>query len=353
MIRHLLAGVLVIAAASGAWCAQDWRISNWRVDGRLDVQGMYMDDPEMSTTRGRLMAAELETTATISNAQRDILDLAIQWPYATDMNGVDGRGKEMHFANVYALYKFGLGKPSLRFGQFVVPFGNLTYYETHTRPLQSLFPQSLGIRIDRGLSLEGYKGEYDYWLALMGGNGARSDNNDSPIVVGRLARRFDLPKGVLTAGASVLYGADMPRFSTLVDPVMGHGAEPDTGGHMPALEITDKLRIALDAEYSAGPDLWRAELVVGPDADGGTNGQFVQWNRMLNERQELTVQAARWEQPGGDRLRLGGSVGHMLDDRSTARLSVERSLGRTIAERRNETMISLQLLREFPDLFGK
>ena len=330
-----------------------WHISNWAVDGRLDYRLMNMQEPGMSTTKGELMAAELETTATIANKTRDVLDLGLQWPNATQMEGIDGRGKEMHFFNAYGIYKFGLGKPNLRFGQFVVPFGNLPYYETHTRPLQTLYQESLGVRIDRGASLEGMAGNYDYWIAAMNGNGARGDNNNSPIVTGRVARRFDLPTGTLNVGASALHGSDMPRFSTLVDPLMDNEAMVGDMSMTPALDFTDKTRVALDAEYSAGQNLWRAELVAGRDSDGSVNGQFIQWNRALDEKHEISLQASRWEQPGGNRVRLGIAGERKLDQYTTVRLYAERALGHAEMEDRNRTLIGVQFLREFPSLFSK
>jgi hypothetical protein len=330
-----------------------WRVSNWKVDGRLDYRLMNMNEPGMSTTRGELMAAELETIATISNKERDVLDLGLQWPNATQMEGIDDRGKEMHFFNAYGIYKFGLDKPNLRFGQFVVPFGNLQNYETHTRPLQTLYPESLGVRIDRGVSLEGMVGEYDYWAALMNGNGARGDNNDSPMVVGRAARRFDLSAGTLSVGASVLHGSDMPRFSTLVDPLMDDAMMLDGMIMDPPLDFTDKSRVSIDAEYIAGANLWRAELVAGRDSDGAVNGQFLQLNHALDEKNEIALQATRWEQPGGTRTRLAVGGERKLDQYTTIRLYAERALGHTPMEDRNRTLIGVQFLREFPGLFGK
>ncbi|MDD3926429.1 MAG: hypothetical protein PHT33_07210 [bacterium] len=332
-----------------------WHISDSNTSGRLDYQLMNMAatgaDP-MYETAGKLMAAEVETTATINNGERDVLDLALQWPYVTQMKGVDGRGKEMHFGNAYGIYKMGLGKPNIRFGQFVVPFGNLAYYETHTRPLQTLYPQSLGVRIDRGVSVEGFKGDYDYWMAAMGGNGVRNDNNGKPIAAGRIARRFDLANGgILTAGVSGLYGKDMPRFSTLVDPVMEEAIMDMPLDH--SLTFTDKTRLGLDMEYSAGRDTWRAEVIGGRDSDGSVNGQFLQWNRALNEKNEITTQLARWEQPGGSRLRLGAAYGRKINDDTTIRIAAERSLGRIPGEDRNGTTVMLQFTREFSSLFGK
>ncbi len=333
-----------------------WHVTNWKGNGRLDLQALDMREPDMSSLPGQVMAADIEQTATVTNGERDVLDLALQWPYYTQMDGVAGRGKEMHFGNAYGVYKFGLGKPNLRFGQFVVPFGNLTYYETHTRPLQSLYAQSLGIRIDRGVSLEGFKGNYDYWLALVGGNGPRHDNNHSPVLIGKLQRRYDLPSGILTTGASVLYGSKLPRFSPVVDPVMDDTEGPTMmmdGMELPVLDFVNKFRLGLDGEYSAGPTLYRAELVGGRDSDGSVNGQFLQWNLALDETREVSAQVARWDQPTGTRTRLGASFSKKLDTLTTLRLSAEQSHGRTPMENRNETMISLQYLREFPSLFGE
>jgi len=347
--------VLVEADAEVQPGSKGWHISDRNTSGRIDYQGMYMKavgvDP-MEETTGRLMAAELETTATINDGERDVLDMAVQWPYVTQMNGIDGRGRQMHFGNAYAIYKMGLGKPNIRFGQFVAPFGNLPYYETHTRPLQSLYPQSLGIRIDRGVSVEGFRGDYDYWIAVMGGNGARKDNNGNPMLLGRIGRRFDLNNGgTLTAGVSGLYGTDMPRFSTLIDPVMEEAMMGHPVHH--SLAFTDKARIAVDAEYAKGRDTWRTEIIGGRDSDGRVNGQFFQWNRAVNEKSEITAQLARWEQPTGSRTRFGLGYGYVLDGSTTVRAATERSLGRVPGEGRNSTIFTLQLAREFGSIFNK
>lgn len=100
----------------------------------------------------------------------------------------------------------------------------------------------------------------------------------------------------------------MPRFSTLVDPVMEEALMDMPLSY--SLSFTDKLRIGMDAEYAIGQDTWRAELIGGRDSDGKVNGQFLQWNRDLNEKNEVTTQVARWEQPTGNRLMIGASYGY-------------------------------------------
>jgi hypothetical protein len=302
----------------------------------------------MENTLGKLMSLELESTATLNNGQRDILELAVQLPYYTQMKGVDDRGKPMHFFNAYGILKLGLGKPNIRFGQFVVPFGNLPYYETHTLPLQSLFPQSLGVRIQRGVSVEGFLSHFDYWVAVMGDDHAREG-------MVRIARRFDLSKGTLTAGFSALYGKDMPRFSTLLDPIMGSKLAGMPLSH--SVNLTDKKRLALDAEYSMGKELFRGELILGRDSENRVNGQFLQWSHALSDKDELMVQMARWDQPAGDRVRFGGWYGRKLGKYFTARLWAERSLGKEPGKKRvtygNETTVGLQCIMEIPRLLGR
>ncbi|HSV75159.1 MAG TPA: hypothetical protein VLH79_15480 [Chthonomonadales bacterium] len=328
------------------------RLSQWTVNGRIDWHLMRTDASgphAMEKTRGKLMGAEIETFATLSDGVRDVLNIGLQWPYATDMAGADGRGRQMHFGNAFLVAKLGLGRPNIRVGQFVVPFGNLPVYETHTRPLQTLYAHSLGVRIDRGVSIEGMAGAYDYWLAVMGGNGARGDNDGRPMFVARAARRFELPGGGrLTAGVSGLRGDSMPRFVTGVDPTMAHG-----GMHMPLhhiLDFTDKARWALDGEFELMQDTWRAELVAGRDTDGEVDGQFLQWNRALAGGAELTAQVARWSQPGGVRLAMGASLGREIEPNTTVRVAVTTARGRMHGATRRETTLVLQIARDFPRL---
>jgi hypothetical protein len=328
---------------------QGWHFSTWNIGGRADYQVMYMKQAlsgmeGMENTRGRMMSLELEGTATLGNGNRDLFDFAVQWPYYTQMEGVDGRGRSMHFFNAYGVFKFGLGKPNLRFGQFVLPFGNLPYYETHTRPLQSLFPESLGVRIQRGISLEGFLGKCDYWLAAMGDDDAREG-------MARVGRRFDLPRGTLVAGVSALYGRNMPRFSSLLNPLMDEAIMEMPVEH--SVSFTDKLRFGLDGELSMGRELFRAELAGGRDSDGATDGQYFQWSHSFTEKDELAGQIARWSQPTGTRFRYGGWYGRKLGRFLTARLWFERSHGDEPESAARETAAGVQLLLEVQRLFGR
>jgi len=65
------------------------------------------------------------------------------------------RGRGMHFGNLYAIRKWRLGAPTLKFGQFVVPFSNLTTYDVHKPDHPVALPLQLGVRIDGEAEVEG------------------------------------------------------------------------------------------------------------------------------------------------------------------------------------------------------
>jgi len=85
-----------------------------------------------------------------------------------------GRARQMHFSNAYALVNLGIGRPKVKLCQYVVPFGTLAEYDTHGIVLQTPYARTLGIRLDRGIAVEGSSSGYDYWLSLSGGDGRGS-----------------------------------------------------------------------------------------------------------------------------------------------------------------------------------
>jgi hypothetical protein len=167
-----------------------------------------------------------------------------------------------------------------------------------------------------------------------------------------MARRFDLSSGILSGGISALYGRHLPRFSSLLDPLMDEAFKDMPLSY--SVILTNKVRIGFDAEYTRQKDLLRGELVVGSDSDGPVNGQFFQWNHNLSEKDEVTAQVARWDQPSGTRVRVGGWYGHKFGRYTTIRMWSERSHGRIAADiSGNETAGGLQCLIEIQRLIGR
>lgn len=295
---------------------------------RLDLRPMAGSGPEKLD----VMAAEAEVTGTAG----EHVEYAVQLPFYTAMKG---RGKEMHFGNLYAVFRRKLGEPTLKVGQFVVPFGNLPYYETHTRPVQTLYRYSLGIRLDPGVEVEGFLNQdTEFQLAVTTGNGPfRKDNNANKVITARANRTFELGDNELRLGVSLLRGK-LPVFSLMSDPVMENGR---------VLEFSDKNRVALDAEYYWGPYLVRAEVVGGDDNGRGAYGHWVQFNYPLSYKTSIDVGTERWSQFSGGLTGYWAGIEHKLTDKRILRLAVQNTRTREGGMPMKMTMITGQLLLEF------
>ncbi|MBI3944479.1 MAG: hypothetical protein HY321_01020 [Armatimonadetes bacterium] len=318
------------AEAAAAEAGEDGggRGKSYAIRYRLDVRPMAGSDP----AKLEVMAAEAEVTGEAG----EHVEYAIQIPAYTAMKG---RGKEMHFGNLYAIFRRNLGEPTLKVGQFVIPFGNLVNYETHTRPVQTLYRYSLGVRIDPGAELEGFLNkDTEFQLAVTTGNGSfRKDNNANKVVTARVSRTFELGDNELRLGVSALRGK-LPVFSLMSDPVMGSGE---------VLEFSMKNRVGLDAEYYRGPYLVRAELVGGDDNGRGAYGHWVQLSVPLSYKTSIDVGTERWKQFSG---KLSGNwigIEHKLTDNRILRLALQSADASEGAHPMSMTMITGQLLVEF------
>lgn len=301
----------------------------YQIRYRLDTRAMGSSE---GPTTLDVMAAEAEITGEIGQH----LEYAVQIPLYTSM---EGRGRDMHFGNLYAIYRRKLGEPTVKLGQFVIPFGNLPDYETHTRPVQTLYRYSVGVRIDPGVEVEGFLGrETTFQVALTTGNGAfRSDNNGNKVLTARLSRTLTVGADELRLGLSALAGV-LPVFSLMSDPVMGTAQ---------VLEFSHKQRVALDAEYSRGPLLLRAEVVAGDDDGRGAYGHWLQVSYPLSYQTSLEAGTERWSQFSGALTGYWAGVEHKLNDRQTLRLVLQQSRAREGGMRMDETMVTAQLLVEF------
>jgi hypothetical protein len=327
----MLAALLLIgtagAALSGESDPSGMSDRSEQPESRLQYQTRYRLDSRFmgnsESSSADIMAAEAE----ISGSYGSKLDFGLQIPLATAM---EGRGRDMHFGNAYVLLKGKLRQPTLRAGQFVIPFGNLADYETHTKTFQSLYPNSLGIRIDQGVEAEGYLGEAEYQLAVTNGNGPyRSDIDGNKVVTARVSRRFEMGDDDLKVGVSALKGR-LPVFSLMDDPLMdGNDARLvniDTGeavGQNDRSGLADKTRFGVDLEYYRGIDLIRAELVTGSDNGRSVNGQWVQVEHPLSYKTSIIGLLQRWEQSTGSFTGWGIGVEHKVRDNRIWRVSYE------------------------------
>lgn len=229
------------------------------------------------------------------------------------------RGRGMHFGNLYAVRKWRLGAPTLKIGQFVVPYGNLSTFDVHNRIIQSLSRYSLGVRIDPGIEAEGYvlgDGNSEWQLAVTSGSGPyRLDRHGAPLVTGRISHKFEQAGNTLQLGLSAAAGT-LPVFSVTGDPVSAAGAR--------VLGWADKRRMALDAEVEHGVDLFHLEGDLGTDGGRSARGLWLGWTRPLGANDALETAAETWQQPEGRGRLLGTWLGveHRLDGARTLRIAL-------------------------------
>lgn len=266
-------------------------------------------------------------------------EFAGQVPFASQFAT---RGRGMHFGNLYALRKWRLGQPTLKFGQFVVPFSNLTTYDVHNRIIQSLYRYSLGVRIDGGAEVEGYlPGSSEWQLAVTTGTGPyRQQHVDTPLVTGRVSHKFEQGGNAIKLGLSAAAGL-LPVFTVTREPVSSEGAR--------VLQYAQKRRLALDAEAERGVDLFRLEGAIGTDGGKAARGMWLGWSRPLNAKSAVEAAVETWHQPERDGGLWGAWLGaeHRLDGARTARVALRWCRAREDGQRRSELSLLGQYVRQF------
>lgn len=309
MIAAFAALTVTMTVLAGAPSAAALEITAMQVQPRLDLRatrGGHMGD-----SLG-IKQAEINLVAWISHDGSELVNLNLQHNFETPMTG---RAEKMHFSNLYAVFNLGVGEPAVKVGQFVVPFGTLAEFDTHEVPLQTPYARTLGIRIDRGIALEGRDGEWDWSTSLTTGDG-RERHDGGWAGIARVARDYEMGHDIVRVGVSGLVGRNMPVFPTNpMDIPMGLDDE---------VEHVDKWRVALDLDWLRGIDNIRAEFVFGGDDGEFVDGQWLYYEHPFSYDSEIVFQGDRWNQPDGTSYGVGVQYHHRLDDWSGIRVAAER-----------------------------
>lgn len=206
----------------------------------------------------------------------------------------DNRDSQINVARLseaYGFYRFLFPGVSanVRVGQFVLPFGLIAIYDTPLQPIQPLYEKSLGLRVDRGVMLEGDWGVYHYAGSITTGAGPnRPDIDDTWVYTFRLDRTFPTRLGRFQVGGSAMSGRG---------PVTSFGTELPPSGQSRALNYIDRTRFAADGVYQRGPILARGELVFGADDQEQVWGYFAEVNYKHRDRLTLVGFTRRWNFP--------------------------------------------------------
>ena len=330
-ISVALAVVLFAAFAGAAW--GQWSVSGVQVKPFLEVGAPTgVSTPDAF----RAMDAEVDMRLSLNHGGQEFAAFALEPVVATEMSG---RGRQMHFSNYYGVFNFGVGKPKLRIGQFIVPFGTLAEYDTHLMVLQTPYARTLGIRMDRGLELDALRAGMDLRLSVTSGDG-RGRHDGGYAAVARAARDYERGNDTFRLGLSALHGKNMPVLETMPDPLpMGEESAP--------LEWVSKDRLAADLDWLHGRDNIRAELVAGWDDGRFVNGTWVLFNHPFSYKTDLTVQGDHWRQGSGSVVGVGAELRYRLDDVTDLRIAGEYRQGTTDEGTRHLSTLTVAWLRTF------
>lgn len=247
-------------------------------------------------------------------------DLGDRWIAVAQID-LDHNLSEVKPYQVYGQYKGPLGRWNVRAGHAFVPFGLLATLDTERLLLHGIEEETIGIRLDTGLSVLGRAGAIDYVGAVSTGTG-------DPRHVGRSAAPLFSGRAAYVNGDS-LFGLSV---------LSGEVATEDTSS------IRKRLG-ALDATMSLGRTTLRAEFVAGT-TDGETNaGGLLLADYSITPRFDLNGRYAQWDETHS--AAIGGTL--RLDHGFAIRVAAQHHFRDVTEAGQNE--IGVQLTYEFQRLF--
>lgn len=203
--------------------------------------------------------------------------------------------KHPHLYQTYAQLKGPLGHWNVRAGRYLVPFGLLASYDSERLVLNTMEPLILGLKLDNGVQVSGFTEDFDYAVSVTEGGAVRR-----PVLTARLGRGGD---DDLSWGVSAMAGR-LPETASKETVEIPNAV-------LPGVPIVDKRRVGFDATLIAGPDLWRAEAVLGTDDGDFVEGAYAEYERALSANWSVSANLGGW---GGaeTRWRVGAAVSRRL-----------------------------------------
>ena len=256
------------------------------VSGGADLRAGVRIDPDPNTLTG-LSSVFLNLRTVYADDEGDRVFLVAQGDFEEEL-------ERSHFYQVYAQYKGPLGKWNVRVGRYLVPFGLHYYYDTERVLLAAHEAEALGLKLDEGVQVFGFKSAFDYSISVSRG----FRNKATPMA------RLGWQDEGLRLGVSYLYG----RLPSIAD-------EESVGVDelLPGAIIVRRHRFAIDYEHNLGQWTLRAEPVAGADDGEFVLGGYAEVTRTLSASWDVAANAAIVESDlTGRRWRAGAGMSYRI-----------------------------------------
>jgi hypothetical protein len=225
---------------------------------------------------------------------------------------VDHNFEDIKPYQTYLQYKGPLGKWNIRAGHYILPFGLLFEYDTERLILKTLEPLSLGIKLDTGIELLGFLGNFDYAVSLSQGAGRNrlTDIDNDKIITARIGWQGE----DISIGISGLTGEVLTDKGSIIRKEIWQNT------------FYEK-RLGLDITKYMGPLITRVELLIGEDSDESVGGGLLKTDYALTSKIELNLKYAHWQRSGGRNF-AGAGFSYELSKGLFLRIADEHQFGK-------------------------
>lgn len=292
----------------------------FQISGGID--GRYIN------TNGNEHDAELE--GLFLNLRKVFSDAKGDRLIAVGQFDADHNFEKIRPYQTYLQYKGPLGKWNVRAGHYILPFGLLLDYDTERLLLKTMEPVSLGIKLDTGIEVLGFLGDFDYAVSLsqgVGRNRLTDVDNDK-----LLASRIGWQGEDINIGLSGFIGEVLAEKDSVVRQDLGLGRFYAKRLGIDITRYIDRLTL-------------RAELSGGEDIKKSVGGGIVKADYALTPKLELNLKYAYWQR-GGERNFSGAGFSYQLSKGLFLRIADEYQWGKE-----DKNVAALQTYLEFSKQF--
>lgn len=242
---------------------------NSQVSGGVDGRGYWR---EFEKPEAELYGVFFNFRKVFSDDLGDRWILSLQGDAEHDL-------KDIRSYQSFLQYKGPLGKWNIRAGHFILPFGLLSDFDTERLLLQTKEEETIGVKLDTGVSIFGFIEDWNWALSLTSGLGRRwiSRHKDTYFSTIRVSRKLE----DLTLGSSLLFGETMLDEDFTVQG-----------------EKIRQQKIAFDGVYDFGQWIARLEVLFGKEEGNSMGGAQAFFDYRLSSLWELNFK-------GGSIIRQG------------------------------------------------